>query len=189
MSELCLRNRQRVRMVDLSSLRRIARTLLVDLIGVEDYELGVHLVAAPEMARINRQFLHHEGSTDVIAFGYTPDGLTASSFYGEIFICLDDAVTQARQFHTTWESELVRYLVHGVLHLLGHDDLRPRARRVMKREEARLFRALEQRFTLRQLCQVSPGASAGIGNLKSTVPDTRRRFPLSIHAHKPRVRP
>jgi len=41
---------------------------------------------------------------------------------GEIYICVDEAVLQARKFGTSWQSEVIRYLVHGVLHLLGFDD-------------------------------------------------------------------
>jgi probable rRNA maturation factor len=43
------------------------------------------------------------------------------SLHGELFICLDDAVKQAREFRTTWQSELTRYVIHGLLHLCGHD--------------------------------------------------------------------
>jgi len=50
-----------------------------------------------------------------------------------------------------WQSEVVRYIVHGVLHLLGHDDLRADLRRKMKREENRLVRLLARRFALAQL--------------------------------------
>ena len=49
------------------------------------------------------------------------------------FICVDDAVAQAKEFETDWWSEMVRYLIHGVLHLLGYDDLQPDLRRAMKR--------------------------------------------------------
>jgi len=150
MSELVLRNRQRNRRVDAVLLRRVARSLLVELLGVEHYELGVHLIAAPEMAQLNQTFLGHEGSTDVITFDYTGDTRT-KRLHGEIFICLDDAVTQARKFRTAWQSELVRYLVHGVMHLLGYEDLNPAARRVMKREENRLLHELTRRFPLRRL--------------------------------------
>jgi rRNA maturation RNase YbeY len=150
MSELLLRNRQRTRRVDATLLRRVARSLLVELLGVKHYELVVHLIATPEMAQINQTFLGHEGSTDVITFDYTEDTRT-KRLHGEIFICLDDAVAQARQFHTVWQSELVRYLVHGVLHLLGYEDLKPAARRVMKREESRLLHELARRFPLRRL--------------------------------------
>ena len=52
-------------------------------------------------------------------------GVTRATLHGEIFICVDEAVLQARKFRTSWQSEIVRYLVHGVLHLLGHDDSRP----------------------------------------------------------------
>jgi probable rRNA maturation factor len=193
MSELSVRNRQRARPVDLSSLRRMARTLLLELLGIRDYELGVYLVDAEEMARLNRQFLNHAGSTDVITFDYAPDGLAirtpqpGTSICGEIFICVDDAVKQARQFRTTRQAELARYLVHGVLHLLGHDDLQSGARRAMKREEARLLRALEKRFPLRHTSRKSSGAGVKIRNCKSTIRNPRRRFPLSLRPRKPRV--
>jgi probable rRNA maturation factor len=71
--------------------------------------------------------------------------------HGELFICVDDAILQAKAFKTSWQSEVVRYIVHGVLHLLGHDDLKPALRRKMKREENRLVRLLAKRFLFAQL--------------------------------------
>jgi probable rRNA maturation factor len=53
-----------------------------------------------------------------------------------------EAVRQAAEFGTTWEAELLRYVIHGILHLRGYDDLEPAKRRVMKREENRLVRKL-----------------------------------------------
>ena len=72
-------------------------------------------------------------------------------FHGEIFICLDEAVSQARRFRTTWQSELVRYVVHGVLHLLGYDDAASRARRRMKKAEDTLLHLLAREFDLYNL--------------------------------------
>lgn len=142
-------NRQRVRRVNPRRLKQITLALLADL-TIESAELGIHLVAAQEMARVNWQFLRHEGSTDVITFDHseTGSGVAAAKFglHGELFVCVDDAIQQARQFRTTWQSEVVRYVVHGVLHLLGYDDLKPALRREMKREENRLVRRLEQAF-------------------------------------------
>lgn len=113
------------------------------------------------MARINKQFLQHEGSTDVITFdhgfGVPPLGGSGrvnaelQTLQGEIFICIEDAVAQARQFRTTWQSEMVRYIIHGILHLLGHDDTRSTARAKMKREENRLLRQIVRRFPLSKL--------------------------------------
>ena len=155
---LVFRNRQQLYSIDLRRFRRIARTLLCDLMARTQFELCIHLVAAPEMTRLNRDFLGHEGSTDVITFNHSEPS-QRELLHGEIFICLDDARTQARRFHTTWQSELVRYLLHGVLHLLGYEDAKVTARRRMKRKENSLLCELARRFPLRKLARarrVSP---------------------------------
>jgi probable rRNA maturation factor len=151
MSELVLRNRQRVRRIDARWLRRVVRGLLGDFFATEDYELGIHLVAAKEMAGINESFLGHPGSTDVITFNHLETPAGAGRLHGELFVCVDDAVAQARQFGASWQSEIVRYIIHGLLHLQGHDDLRPKARRLMKREENRALRIAARSFPLVKL--------------------------------------
>jgi rRNA maturation RNase YbeY len=60
-------------------------------------------------------------------------------------------VCQARRFHTTWQSELVRYVVHGVLHLVGYNDQDNRARRRMKAAEDALVRRLARQFAFSAL--------------------------------------
>jgi rRNA maturation RNase YbeY len=77
--------------------------------------------------------------------------LAPPSLHGELFVCVDEAVAQAKIFKTHWQSEIVRYLVHGILHLLGHDDLKTNSRRKMKREENRLLRQLAKKFSLAQI--------------------------------------
>lgn len=148
---LWVRNRQRVRRVNTVLLRRILRSLLSESFDADSCDLCFHLVGAREMSRINKAFLGHEGSTDVITFDHGDVAGESASLRGEIFICLDDADEQARVFRTTWMEELVRYAIHGLLHLQGYDDMRPAARRVMKREENRLLRELKKRFTIAQL--------------------------------------
>jgi probable rRNA maturation factor len=156
-------NRQRAQKINLRFLRQIADALLADL-KIEDAELGVHLVAALEMTRLNEKFFRHQGSTDVITFNYTDDGsagcpkpgaigTSRPTLHGEIFICVDEAVVQASHFKTNWQSEVVRYIVHGVLHLLGYDDSRSREWRKMKLAENRLLRRLSRRFSLAQLAR------------------------------------
>lgn len=152
---LIIANRQRRKKINTRLLRQIV-TALLDELEIAEAELGLHLVAAPEMARVNETFLNHEGSTDVITFDHselqTPNA-ERRTVYGELFICVDDAIAQAREFRTTWQSEVIRYLVHGVLHLLGHDDHAAAARRKMKREENRLLRHLAKEFPLARLAR------------------------------------
>jgi probable rRNA maturation factor len=151
---LAFRNRQRVRRIDTALLRRITLHILREKLQIADFELAIHLVAAPEMARVNKAFLNHEGSTDVITFNHSEEACI--KLHGEIFLCLDDAVKQATQFRTTWPSEVVRYVIHGLLHLCGHDDLKPAARRVMKREENRLLKEIGKQLPLVHLERRKP---------------------------------
>ncbi len=142
---LTIRNRQRTRPVNVGQFRQITRMLLDEILEQNSYDLGVYFVAAPEMTRLNETFLQHEGSTDVITFSYA-EASEATSIHGEIFICVDEALLMAKSFKTSWHAEILRYLVHGVLHLLGHDDHNAADRRKMKREENRLLRRLLRRF-------------------------------------------
>lgn len=151
--ELVVRNRQRRRRVDLPRLRALAAGLLGEELALPAYSLGITLVPPGEMARLNESFLGHAGSTDVITFDHR--AAPGEPPHGELFICLEDAAAFAAQFGTTWPEELARYVVHGVLHLLGHDDRDPAARRRMKRMENRLVRALAGRFDLPALARPS----------------------------------
>jgi probable rRNA maturation factor len=184
---LSIRNRQRVRRLDTALLRRIALHLLRTQFPQRPFELCLHLVASKEMARVNQTFLQHEGSTDVITFNHAnlngaPGAKAAhaknSSLHGEIYICVDDAVTQAQAFGTTWTAEIVRYAVHGLLHLEGHDDLEPSARRRMKQVENRLVQRLAQTFSFPALAR----------HREHHAPVRRRAAKLKSPA-RPRARP
>jgi probable rRNA maturation factor len=151
---IVIANRQRMQKINSRLLKEITASLMADL-KIEEAELGISLVAEREMTLVNETFLRHEGSTDVITFDYSNAESkvwgAALKLRGEIFVCVDEAVSQAHKFKTSWQSEIVRYIVHGVLHLLGHDDRRAAARGRMKREENRLLRKLSARFALSKL--------------------------------------
>jgi probable rRNA maturation factor len=135
--------------IDLRLLERITEAVLEDL-KIVQAELGIVLVGPKESASLNEKFLGHEGSTDVITFDYS-ESKAEGSLHGEIFICVAEAEKQAKEFKTDWRSEMVRYVVHGILHLTGHDDLQPAARKKMKQMEGRLVRELSRRFALSKL--------------------------------------
>lgn len=153
--QLTIRNWQRTRKLHLPLLRRMVKTLLTEHLKVTDADLGIFLVAESEMTRLNENFLRHAGSTDVITFDYaeleTRHPELETSLHGEIFVCVDEAVIQARKFRTSWQSEVVRYAIHGILHLLGYDDLKKAARRKMKAQENQWLRQLAAQFDFRRL--------------------------------------
>ena len=153
---LAISNFQRAVRLNTRLLRDVANWLLTEALALDEFDLAVCVVRAPEMARLNETFLQHEGSTDVITFDYSDASSAAPraaspSLHGEIFVCIDDAMAQAREFRTSWQSELARYVIHGVLHLRGYDDLNPADRRKMKREENRLLKQVTRLFPLNEL--------------------------------------
>jgi probable rRNA maturation factor len=156
---LSIRNRQQVRSVDTALLRRITRTLLKEDLDIQTYELAVHLLTADEMSTLNETFLQHQGSTDVITFDHVEPAHSVTGsprqsprhLHGEIFLSVPDAVRQAGQFKTTWQNELVRYVIHGLLHLIGHDDLAPATRKMMKRVENQLVKRMTAVFPVSKL--------------------------------------
>jgi probable rRNA maturation factor len=164
MRRIWIRNRQKRCRVDATMLRQLARYILENCFSHASFELAIHLISEEEMSRLNETFLQHHGPTDVITFNnleMDSDSFAAHGngraerpqLAGEIFICPEVAIRQAREFGVSWQAELARYVIHGVLHMEGYDDLEPDARRKMKREENRLLKRLSLSFPLSNLGQ------------------------------------
>ena len=147
--EIVIHNRQRAFQFRTDVLRDFAMKLVRDELKLERASLGIAFLGVNPMAKANQQFLNHTGATDVITFAYPVEG--GDQLSGELLICPAVAVDQAQEFGTSPASELVRYIVHGVLHLRGFDDLDPASRRIMKKEENRLVRRLEQWLPIKNL--------------------------------------
>ena len=152
-SHITFTNHQRVKPVNLRPLCQITEAALAQLPDVRTWNLMFHLVGAKKMASLNETHLGHEGPTDVITFDYAEQATrnTQHALHGEIFICIPVAVRQAREFRTTWQSEVVRYAIHALLHLCGYDDQSPADRRRMKQVENRLVRRVSRQFKLSTL--------------------------------------
>lgn len=80
---------------------------------------------------VNREFLGHDYYTDVITFDYS----TSSTLNGDIFISLDTVRSNAEMVGVSFEAELLRILIHGVLHLTGQGDKTPETKAEMTRKE------------------------------------------------------
>ncbi|MCQ2111996.1 MAG: rRNA maturation RNase YbeY [Bacteroidaceae bacterium] len=80
---------------------------------------------------VNRQYLQHDYYTDIITFDYT----TGSTISGDLFISLDTVRSNSEEQHTTYEEELHRVIIHGILHLCGINDKGPGEREIMEAAE------------------------------------------------------
>ena len=88
---------------------------------------------------VNRQFLGHDYYTDIITFDYSTD----STLNGDIFISLDTVRSNAAEMGVTFEEELHRILIHGVLHLTGQGDKTPETKAEMTRKENLALKKLQ----------------------------------------------
>ena len=84
-----------------------------------------------EILDVNRQYLRHDYYTDIITFDYCED----DTISGDLFISLDTVRTNAEQQATTYEEELHRVIIHGILHLVGINDKGPGEREIMEAAE------------------------------------------------------
>lgn len=80
---------------------------------------------------VNRQYLQHDYYTDIITFDYTEE----KKISGDLFISLDTVATNAEKFGATYETELHRVIIHGILHLCGINDKGPGEREIMEAAE------------------------------------------------------
>lgn len=120
-------------------VRRIVRKVLEG--ERADAAITVTFLGPRRMRDLNREFKGHDRPTDVLSFALPqPDG----SLVGDVYLCRAVAATQAAAHGVTLREELVRLVVHGTLHVLGHDhpEGADRERSAMWRRQERYVKAL-----------------------------------------------
>ena len=106
-------------------------------------EIAYIFVDDEKILEVNRQYLEHDYYTDIITFDYCEGDVIS----GDLFISLDTVRTNAEQVGATYEEELHRVIIHGILHLCGINDKGPGEREIM---EAAEDKALALRSSLGQ---------------------------------------
>lgn len=101
------------------------------LYGKKVGEVAYIFVNDERILEVNRQYLQHDYYTDIITFDYCEKDVIS----GDLFISLDTVRTNAEQMGTTYEQELHRVIIHGILHLCGIDDKGPGEREIMEAAE------------------------------------------------------
>ena len=123
---------------------RVPRKRIAELVafvaqaeGVRVTEIDLAVVRSDEIARLNRRFLGRRGLTDVLSFDLSES--SAGGLYAQIVACGDVAVRQGRLHGVGPQQELMLYVVHGLLHLMGYDDATARAAAEMHAREQQLL--------------------------------------------------
>ena len=104
-------------------------------------KLFFYFVSETKMQQVNRNHLNHDFVTDVITFDYSDDkGIRA-----EAFICPSEVLKNAKRYKQPIENEVVRVVLHALLHVLGYDDKTKKSRQEMRKQEDSFLAAFNKK--------------------------------------------
>lgn len=107
--------------------------------GREIGEIGYMFVGDEKILEINNEYLGHDYYTDIITFDYDEGNV----LNGDLVISLDTVRSNAELFHKSYEDELNRVIIHGILHLCGINDKGPGEREIMEENENKALALLK----------------------------------------------
>src|SRR6266566_3545727 len=139
MSRISVAVPQEIVAVDRGRMRAVARAVLAGE-GVADYEISLAFVDNATIHQLNQRYLNHDEPTDVLSFPLSEPN--AKKLAGELVIGAEVARAQAEGRGHDVQAELALYVIHGLLHLCGHDDKKPAAARAMRARERHYLAAL-----------------------------------------------
>lgn len=108
--------------------------------GREIGEVGYMFVGDEKILEINNEYLGHDYYTDIITFDYDEGNV----LNGDLVISLDTVRSNAELFHKSYEDELNRVIIHGILHLCGINDKGPGEREIMEENENKALALLKK---------------------------------------------
>ncbi len=124
-----------------------------DLCGLLDnnqnFRIAINFVDIDTISKLNRQYVRHEGPTDVISFNYGKS--CENDIDAELFICTDVADEASRRLNRNFSDEVALYVIHGILHVSGEEDETPVQKRRMRRLEAELISDICRKFNFRKI--------------------------------------
>lgn len=139
-------NRQSALAIPTRLIKRLVKAV-IEFEGQRCDEVSIYFVSTDEISQLHGQFFGDFSSTDCISFPIDADG---NSFeyrvLGDVFVCPQVAINYSEQHEGNAKYELILYIVHGLLHLMGYDDIEGKDRLAMRKAEKRHMQNLENLF-------------------------------------------
>ncbi len=107
--------------------------------GAKDPDIFISIVSDAEIRRVNREHLNRDNPTDVIAFDYQDE---ENVLTGEVIVSAETALSAARERELDPFAELILYMIHGVLHIIGYDDADPEGAAEMQRKQGSIMKKM-----------------------------------------------
>ena len=130
--------------VKMPDIKRRATTAWIRRVAAEHGrkigEVGYMFVSDEKILACNREYLGHDYYTDIITFDYT----RGKMLRGDIYLSLDTVASNAKEVGANYDDELLRVIIHGVLHLCGINDKGPGEREIMEQNENKSLQIYSQ---------------------------------------------
>lgn len=142
--EIYIQNRQRKQRLEIRLMRKLVEKIFDDL-GLQTQEVSITFASDRFVRRLNKKYRGVDTPTDVLAFamkeGEWPE--IQPHLLGDVVISVDTAKKQALDLGHSLNRELAILLIHGVLHLIGYDHMRPSEAKRMQALEKKILRSIE----------------------------------------------
>jgi len=130
-------NNQKIKKINLKDLSRCLEKILTFL-KIPLKSVSFSFCDNKEIKRLNKRYFNKNTATDVIAFALFDD--LNKDYLGEVVVSVEEAVKVGKKLKCRWQQELLLYLVHGVLHLIGFDDRTDKKRKLMEKKQTQIMR-------------------------------------------------
>ncbi|NNM43844.1 MAG: rRNA maturation RNase YbeY [Chlamydiae bacterium] len=135
--KIFVKNKQKSLSLQTASVKAITRFVLEEIYSVTCDQVSIHFVSTKTMQKLHEDFFDDPSETDCISFPIDSpwDQKSPCSVLGEIFVCPNTAIKYTDLHGGDPLEETTLYIVHGLLHLLGYDDIDPKDRKEMRKQE------------------------------------------------------
>lgn len=129
-------SRQKVFKISKTKIKKIVQ----EVISFENQkcdEVSIHFVSAKEIGKLHNQFFNDPSETDCISLPLDGEEEAHYRILGDVFVCPEVAIKYAEIHKMSIDEEVTLYMVHGLLHLMGYDDIELKERKLMRAAEKR----------------------------------------------------
>lgn len=145
---LTLYNTQKDVRLSLSQVKRVLR-LCMEYLAISTDEVIFHFVSLKKISSLHMRFFDDPSPTDCISLPIDPPNKASGGYHllGEVFICPQVAKLYAKAHNLSLFEEVIRYAVHGLLHLIGYDDIQLKDASVMRKKEEEVMKMVSKSLT------------------------------------------
>ena len=141
--QIYFKNSQKDLKISAASTKKLVKSLLQKL-HCTCHEISIQLVTTKKICQLHLDFFQDPTTTDCITFPIDSGDKGEYIVLGEVFICPQTALAFSIKHDKNPYTESTLYIVHGILHLLGYDDINPKDRRLMRKKERECMKFIDE---------------------------------------------